>query len=528
MSMHHVSAVHQLPAADGGMPDFGQMRKADLMKAAKAIGVPTRRQCTRDDGSTYRTWRSTTDVARECQQAWHEQSERHIAPGAVSTVPGHTRSGILATEAVASQHLTEPHAAGPANTAQAQATDGRNIAETATSQQLNESDAPGSASAVQAQITAGRIATETAASHQFNESHAACSANAVQPQTGLETLAPGTATAEQIQEFTAPASARAVLAQNPSETLAPHADRGNSTEVGSQTPTSTSQAVQLKRRSLLDHWIRKPGPPPVVAAPDVARERQQAWHEQSERHIAPGAVSAVQAQATAGRIAIETTSAQQLNESHAPSSASAMQAQIIAGRIVTETAASHQFNESHTPGSANAVQAQTGLETLAAGTATSQQIQEFTAPASARAVPVQNLSETHASHADTGNSTKVSSQTPTATSQAFQLKRRSLLDHWIRKPGPAPVIDAPAHSAPVSGSAHRRSAAMAYETIQRMGPTLAGLRERIVCALCPRSPTVGACDWCARRVCRGCLDERTGECWVCLGYEGPQAGREVV
>ena len=68
--MHHVSAVHQLPAADGGMPDFGQMRKADLMKAAKAIGVPTRRQCTRDDGSTYRTWRSTTDVARECQQAW--------------------------------------------------------------------------------------------------------------------------------------------------------------------------------------------------------------------------------------------------------------------------------------------------------------------------------------------------------------------------------------------------------------------------------------------------------------------------
>ena len=252
MSMHHVSAVHQLPAADGGMPDFGQMRKADLMKAAKAIGVPTRRQCTRDDGSTYRTWRSTTDVARECQQAWHERSERHIAPGAVS---------------------------------------------------------------------------------------------------------------------------------------------------------------------------------------------------------------AVQAQATAGRIATETTSAQQLNESHAPSSASAMQAQIIAGRIVTETAASHQFNESHTPGSANAVQAQTGLETLAAGTATSQQIQEFTAPASARAVLVQNLSETHASHADTGNSTKVSSQTPTATSQASQFKRRSLLDHWIRKLGPAPVIDAPAHSAPVSGSAHRRSAA---------------------------------------------------------------------
>ena len=247
--MHHVSAVHQLPAADGGMPDFGQMRKPDLMAAAKAIGVPIRRQCRRDNGSTYRTWRSTTDVARECQQAWHEQSERHTAPG--------------------------------------------------------------SASAVQAQIIAGRIATETAASYQFNESHAACSASAVQPQTGLETLAPGTATSEQIQEFTAPASARAVLAQNPSETLAPHADRGNSTELGSQTPTSTSQACQLKRRSLLDYLIRKPGPAPVVAAPDVARARQQACHEQSERHIAPGAVSAVQAQATAGRIATETTSAQQ-------------------------------------------------------------------------------------------------------------------------------------------------------------------------------------------------------------------------
>ena len=118
MTMHHVSAVHQLPTADSGMPDFGQMRKADLMQAAKAIGVPTRRQRTRDDGSTYRTWRSTTDVARECQQAWHEQSERHTAPG--------------------------------------------------------------SASAVQAQIIAGRIATETAASHQFNESHAPGSANAVE------------------------------------------------------------------------------------------------------------------------------------------------------------------------------------------------------------------------------------------------------------------------------------------------------------------------------------------------------------
>ena len=213
MSMHHVSAVHQLPAADGGMPVFVQMRKAELMKAAQAIGVPTRRQCTRDDGSTYRTWRSTTDVARECQQAWHEQSERHTAPG--------------------------------------------------------------SASAVQAQIIAGRIATETAASYQFNESHAACSANAVQSQTGLETLAPGIATSEQIQEFTAPASARAVLAQNPSETLAPHADRGNSTEVGSQTPTSTSQAFQLKRRSLLDHWIRKPGPAPVV---DTGHGTRDAGH----------------------------------------------------------------------------------------------------------------------------------------------------------------------------------------------------------------------------------------------------------
>ena len=50
--MHLGSAVQQLPAADGGMPDFGQMRKAELMQAAKAIGVLTRRQRTRDDGST--------------------------------------------------------------------------------------------------------------------------------------------------------------------------------------------------------------------------------------------------------------------------------------------------------------------------------------------------------------------------------------------------------------------------------------------------------------------------------------------
>ena len=146
-------------AADSGMPDFVQMRKAELMRAAKEFGVPTRRQCTRDDGSTYRTWRSTTGVARECQQAWHERSERHIAPGAVSAVPAHTISGILAPEAGTSQHLKESHAVGSASTAQAQATAGRIATETAASQQLNESHATGSASAVQAQTIAGRIAT---------------------------------------------------------------------------------------------------------------------------------------------------------------------------------------------------------------------------------------------------------------------------------------------------------------------------------------------------------------------------------
>ena len=46
----------------------------------------------------------------------------------------------------------------------------------------------------------------------------------------------------------------------------------------------------------------------------------------------------------------------------------------------------------------------------------------------------------------------------------------------------------------------------------------------MVCALCPRAPTIGACWTCGRRCCIGCLEvDVSDQCWSCLGYSGPQA-----
>ena len=63
------------------------MRKAELMARAKALGVQTRKQCRRHDGTTTTTWRSAADVARECQEAWHMQHSGGDAPGSASAVP---------------------------------------------------------------------------------------------------------------------------------------------------------------------------------------------------------------------------------------------------------------------------------------------------------------------------------------------------------------------------------------------------------------------------------------------------------
>jgi len=65
-------------ALPGGMPapDFAAMRKDALMAEAKAIGVDTRREITKADGSKHRTWRSTAEVARDCAAAWESRHQR--------------------------------------------------------------------------------------------------------------------------------------------------------------------------------------------------------------------------------------------------------------------------------------------------------------------------------------------------------------------------------------------------------------------------------------------------------------------
>ena len=46
--------------------DFSKMNKPDLMAAAKALGVDTRRQCL---GSKYMTWRRMSEVVTDCERA---------------------------------------------------------------------------------------------------------------------------------------------------------------------------------------------------------------------------------------------------------------------------------------------------------------------------------------------------------------------------------------------------------------------------------------------------------------------------
>ena len=50
----------------------------------------------------------------------------------------------------------------------------------------------------------------------------------------------------------------------------------------------------------------------------------------------------------------------------------------------------------------------------------------------------------------------------------------------------------------------------------------ADVRRHLECARCDRHATIGECDTCHRRCCRGCLEEATGQCWCCLGYGSPQ------
>ena len=51
-------------------------------------------------------------------------------------------------------------------------------------------------------------------------------------------------------------------------------------------------------------------------------------------------------------------------------------------------------------------------------------------------------------------------------------------------------------------------------------------KQCLGCTLCTRNPIVGSCDLCHHRCCRGCLEETTRQCWVCLGYSSPQEREE--
>ena len=104
-------------------PDFAAMRKDPLMVEAKALGVQTRKEVVKVDGTKHRTWRSITDVAAECRIEWerrgvyalqrlyarlcqrslcqdqcynvcvHERIACHFQTGTIQHMPGRTQSG---------------------------------------------------------------------------------------------------------------------------------------------------------------------------------------------------------------------------------------------------------------------------------------------------------------------------------------------------------------------------------------------------------------------------------------------------
>ena len=76
-------------ALPGGMPapDFTAMSKDDLMAEAKSLGVHTRKEITKADGTKHRTWRPTADVAADCAAAWER---RHQHPDTVQCARNQT------------------------------------------------------------------------------------------------------------------------------------------------------------------------------------------------------------------------------------------------------------------------------------------------------------------------------------------------------------------------------------------------------------------------------------------------------
>ncbi len=53
--------------------DFAAMRKDPFLVEAKALGVQTRKEVAKVDGTKNRTRRPITDVAAECRIEWERQ-----------------------------------------------------------------------------------------------------------------------------------------------------------------------------------------------------------------------------------------------------------------------------------------------------------------------------------------------------------------------------------------------------------------------------------------------------------------------
>ena len=63
-------------------PDFASMRNDPLMVEAKALGVQTRKEIVKVDGTKHRMWRSITDVAAGCRIEWERRHRTQEAPAA--------------------------------------------------------------------------------------------------------------------------------------------------------------------------------------------------------------------------------------------------------------------------------------------------------------------------------------------------------------------------------------------------------------------------------------------------------------
>ena len=73
-------------------PDFAALRKEDLMNQAKALGVRTRKESIKADGTKHRTWRLSADVAAECTSEWEQRFRASAASPSLEDAVGNSRA----------------------------------------------------------------------------------------------------------------------------------------------------------------------------------------------------------------------------------------------------------------------------------------------------------------------------------------------------------------------------------------------------------------------------------------------------